>query len=382
MESELSAPLTFKETIQSRLPSSVVTRIQNVLNTMRRGRHTFRMGSTLAKNRLLKTLFRELVQQRKWQLVGAFSSLQDEELEKIIQARTSSLKVQQSIEKGPTVTIVLLSLDRFHLTKTCLDSIYANSDYPFQVLIFDNGSHPDTITQLQKLESTHENLSIIYHDKNLGVAGGRNAAFSAVTTDYIMCLDNDVICHKGWLRELMHCAVAYEADLVSPMVLANDGSVWSCGADLVRVHDDTYIEVYPWFHGWQPEDVQAIVGEGQFTADFINGCAGLYRTEVFHACGRFPDYFVGWEDLDFSLTASQRQITAWVEPKSRITHDHNWEPKVKADIAYLEERYDIGALQAAASQFEERWGIKVFPEKFVVSTQTKVSQKMEMLRED
>jgi len=60
----------------------------------------------------------------------------------------------------PTVTVVMLSLDRLHLTRRCVESIYAHADYPFVLFIHDDGSQPETLDYLRSLRAAYDNVEV------------------------------------------------------------------------------------------------------------------------------------------------------------------------------------------------------------------------------
>src|SRR5689334_18820410 len=85
----------------------------------------------------------------------------------------------------PTVTVVMLSLDRLHLTRRCVESIYAHADYPFALFIHDDGSQPETLAYLRALRAAHDNVEVFESRAQLGCAAARNRAFEQVATEYV-----------------------------------------------------------------------------------------------------------------------------------------------------------------------------------------------------
>src|SRR5581483_1416181 len=120
--------------------------------------------------------------------------LYPQELAKIAQANSQPRVARPAV---PSVTIVVLTLDRLHLTRRCIESIYAHSDYPFALLIHDDGSQPETLAYLQELQATYANVQLDIPPTHTGHIIARNRAFAQVQTDYILSLDNDMICHRG-----------------------------------------------------------------------------------------------------------------------------------------------------------------------------------------
>jgi GT2 family glycosyltransferase len=305
--------------------------------------------------------------------------LYPQELLKVAQAERTheSGRVGEALTL-PSVTIAILSLDRVYLTRRCVESIYAHSDYPFDLLIWDNGSQPETVTFLRTLEETHDNLRVIYHPTNIGPARGRNHAFAEAPTDYVFSLDNDIICHAGWLSETMACATRHNAAFVAPMRLDVEGLVWALGPELVGSGEEAVVEIARWFHGLPVAYVQQIFDGCDTTTNFISGGAGLYAVDAFQACKGFKEVFeVGFEDIEFSLQLEAMGYTVWATPRAMVTHDDEWQPQTEADVDYVRVRYDMGTLRRDAVRFKELWNLEVLPDKYVRAFKTRARRKLD-----
>ncbi len=280
-------------------------------------------------------------------------------------------------QRQPGVTVILLSLDRLPLTRRCVESMYANADYPFELFIHDDGSQPETIGYLRSLRAACENVQLFESPERLGCAAARNRAFERIATEYAFSLDNDIVCHPGWLHHAMACAVRHDAAFVSPLRLEPDGRVWSFAPELVRTDDADVLEIARWFHDLSLDTVQAWFADADVATNLVCGGAGLYSRSAFRNCGGFSEgYQVGFEDMDFSLQMAAQGHCAWATARSVLTHDDLWQPQTDAEVLYAQRRYDIAALRRAAALFKERWGVDVLPDKYVDSLQRRLSRKL------
>jgi glycosyltransferase involved in cell wall biosynthesis len=85
--------------------------------------------------------------------------------------------------------------------KTCLNSIHENSEIPFDLLVFDNASCPE-VQQFLSDEQTAGRIQYLFlSDKNLGKGGAWNVMLGGAPGEIIAYADNDVLFHRGWLRE-------------------------------------------------------------------------------------------------------------------------------------------------------------------------------------
>lgn len=277
----------------------------------------------------------------------------------------------------PSVTVVLLSLDRLHLTRRCIESLYPHADYPFNLFIHDDGSQPETLDYLRALRAAHGNVELFESPARLGCAVARNRCFQRLDTDYIFSLDNDMVCHPGWLRAAMACAVRHDAAFVSPLRLEPDGRIWAFAPALIRSRAGSVLEIARWFHDMPLASVQGWFADCDVATNFVCGGAGLFSRAAWRECGGFrEDYRVGFEDMDFSLRMVTRGYAAWATAGAVLTHDDLWQPQSEADVRYAQRRYDMQDMRAAAALFKARWGVDVLPDKYVVSFERRLASKL------
>jgi GT2 family glycosyltransferase len=274
------------------------------------------------------------------------------------------------------VTIVVLSCERFHLTRRTTTSIYENTEYPFRLLIFDNGSSSSTVAALKELKTRYPTLEVCCNPTNLGASGGRNAAFSRVDTEYVISLDNDIICHPGWLSNLMKCAIQYDASFIEPMRLDHSGLVWSHGAELSYSNQGKDVELRRWFHDLPCTYVQSLFEGRELPSNYLSGGAGLFRLDEFFQCGGFDPVLDAFEDLEFCFRMHAQGFAVWTCASSTLTHDDKWLPDSPNDVRYAQDHYDIQKLQLSAKRIREKWGVNVFPPKYVEAYQRRLASKL------
>ncbi|CEN21615.1 glycosyltransferase family 2 protein [Paraclostridium sordellii] len=74
--------------------------------------------------------------------------------------------------------------------KSCLENRIAKMEF----VIVDNNSNDGTMAEVKKLlESSNIDYKYYFSDRNLGVSGGRNKAFSICSGEYVFCFDDDAI---------------------------------------------------------------------------------------------------------------------------------------------------------------------------------------------
>lgn len=89
--------------------------------------------------------------------------------------------------------------NRMDVTKMTLRSILANTEEPYDLLVFDNGSSPEMVNYLQEL---YQNGSIDYlllSERNIGKLNALNMIFNIAPGEIVAYSDDDVLHLPGWL---------------------------------------------------------------------------------------------------------------------------------------------------------------------------------------
>ncbi|MCX7874309.1 MAG: glycosyltransferase, partial [Caldimicrobium sp.] len=92
----------------------------------------------------------------------------------------------------PYFSILIPTYNRLNFLKEALNSVFKQSfTGPYEVIVVDDGSQDGTWEFLENLAKTKDNLKILRHPENRGVASARNSALSLVKGEYILFLDSD-----------------------------------------------------------------------------------------------------------------------------------------------------------------------------------------------
>ena len=88
---------------------------------------------------------------------------------------------------------------KFDILKITLASILKNTEVPFDLLVFDNGSCQEVVNYLMDLKKRGVIQYLILSANNLGTLGAYNVIFSAAPGRYVAYSDDDILFHPGWL---------------------------------------------------------------------------------------------------------------------------------------------------------------------------------------
>jgi hypothetical protein len=127
-------------------------------------------------------------------------------------------KFIKKVAKPEKITVAVLNyipyLSGFYsqmldVLKACLGSIWENTDLPYDLLVFDNGSCQEVVDFLVKARNEGKIQYLVLSEKNLGKGGAWNFIFDAAPGDVIAYLDNDVYFYPGWLLRSLEILEAY-----------------------------------------------------------------------------------------------------------------------------------------------------------------------------
>lgn len=87
--------------------------------------------------------------------------------------------------------------------KVCLQSIWENTDLPYDLMVFDNASCAEARRFLLEAHEQGRIQFLWLSDKNLGKAGAWNMIFPSAPGEIIAYSDSDVYFYPGWLSALV-----------------------------------------------------------------------------------------------------------------------------------------------------------------------------------
>lgn len=109
--------------------------------------------------------------------------------------------------ENPRTSIVVLAHNSIDMSKKFLEALYSNTNN-FYLILIDNASNDGSVEYFLSFYENHkDNMTFVKNEINNGVIGGRNQGYELykkmakdVAGDFLVFLDNDQICQKGWLE--------------------------------------------------------------------------------------------------------------------------------------------------------------------------------------
>lgn len=209
----------------------------------------------------------------------------------------------------PKVFIIILNWNNWPDTLECLKSLKKN-DYPnYQIVVVDNNSD-------EKIET---DCKIIYNQKNLGFAGGNNVGIKYALenkADYVLLLNNDTLVSLDFLTKLIKVGESNKSfGILGPKIYSyqDKNKIWSAGGKINWLYNKGEMKGYG--------EIERGQYDNQEEMEYLTGCCLLIKKEVIKKVGLMPEeYFLYYEDTDWSLAAQKAGFKCIFAPQAKIWH--------------------------------------------------------------
>ena len=141
-------------------------------------------------------------------------------------------------EHARTVSVLIVTHGKLHLTKLCLASLLAHTRHPaYEIVVVDNASQDDTAACLRRWAAAHGQLRVVLNPSNEGFATACNQAARVARGDTLVFLNNDTIVPPGWLSRLVAPLANPSIGAVNP-VTNRAGTPAELGGDPHRTYGE------------------------------------------------------------------------------------------------------------------------------------------------
>lgn len=225
----------------------------------------------------------------------------------------------------PKVSIVILNYNGKDVLGGCLSSVFA-VDYPnLEVILVDNNSRDGSF---ETAKGNFSKAVFIKNTENLGFSAGNNVGIRFALekmADYVLLLNNDTRVERNFVTKLLEVAENDDGiGILSPLIFkGKTKDVWFSGGKI------------NWFK--MKAFHNSNIGKKElksYPTEIISGCSMLIKKKVFERIGLLDeDYFLYWEDTDFSYRAKKAGFKRVIVPGSAVCH-YEESKKRKVNKAY------------------------------------------------
>lgn len=266
-------------------------------------------------------------------------------------------RTRQGIRNGQFdkfLSIIMLSFGKQRQTLEALQSLQETVRVPHEIILFDNGSDPETIAFIKEhIEGRFPTLKVFYNDSNLGPAAGRREALKLATGEWFIIFDNDEIAEPGWLEELLVRARALpDVGAVCCRVVFPNRRLQFSGGYIAPIDAELIdLKLY---------DQEASIDD-LATAEFREidwspiGATLFLENPVQHLHGGYPNVF---EDAGVSMALRRNGKRLLNSPGSWVWHEHYiFRKDVDMKERYLQSRYDPKKMLISVASFYRENGM-------------------------
>ena len=191
-----------------------------------------------------------------------------------------------------TVVVPVYNVEKY--LEKCVDSILAQTEPDFELLLVDDGSTDGSGRLCDKLAEKDGRVRVI-HQKNQGLGGARNTGIQQAQGDWLLLVDSDDWIEPQTLEKTMEAGLREEADLVMFAYRSVDE-----GGHTLR----TFLENVPKERG------MALDAQPDMLLTSPSAWCRLYRRELLERTGILFPPRVWYEDMRTTpkLLAEARQV--------------------------------------------------------------------------
>lgn len=244
------------------------------------------------------------------------------------------------------VSIVIPSYNDFDLLSACIASLARTTSHlDYEVIVVDDYCEHDNSERLKSLRS--DRVRVIFKEERQGFAVSVNIGMGAVAADRdIVLLNSDIVALPGWLDALMYSAYALDPKIgmVSPRLLYPNGTIQYGGTYYARVLAPQWFGHL--YVGSRPDRAETSV---PWYNRSISGACVYVKRDTYEILGGLDEqYWLGFEDVDYGLSAWDKGIRCYYQPQSTLIHHES-----------ASRGYSQGARELASMRlFWSRWASK------------------------
>jgi GT2 family glycosyltransferase len=233
--------------------------------------------------------------------------------------------------KHPNYTITFACYNQLDFTKQFIASLDRDEVDFSRIVAVDNGSTDGTRDWLQQQGFG----AVVLNDRNLGCGAAWNQGALAIQSKWTVVMNNDVVCARGWLRNLLASAERHQLQIASPAMVE--------GALNYNLAD------------WAADSAQKMHGYCRLGAPHAV-CMAI-REDVWDQIGYFMPVpkLLGYEDAVFFQRALEARLLTATVSEAWIHHFGMTTQKALKLEKKLDERQSLGSRSLMRMYMMQDW---------------------------
>lgn len=180
-------------------------------------------------------------------------------------------------------TIVIPNINGKGWLKDSIESVYAQTEQDFQLIVVDNGSTDESLEQARSYCS-RPNFTLIENGRNTGFSHAVNQGIARAESEFVVLFNNDAFAEPEWLAELIRAA-------------ESDPKIFAVQSLMIRHFDRELADDAGDYVTWM--GFACKTGDGRRASRYTKqkrifsacGGAALYRKRILDEIGGFDENF-------------------------------------------------------------------------------------------
>ena len=232
---------------------------------------------------------------------------------------------------NPNYTLTFVCYNQLGYTKQFIESLDPSEVDFSRIVAVDNGSTDETREWLQQQGFG----SVVLNDRNLGCGAAWNQGALAIQSKWTVVMNNDVICPKGWLRNLLVAAEENDLQIASPAMIEGD----------LNYNLDEWV------------NKAQLTMQGHIRKGAQHAVCMVVRDDVWEKIGYFMPVpkLMGYEDRIFFLRAKEAGLKTGICANSWLHHfGMTTQKAVKLDLQ-MSANQDLGNRSLMKRHLHQNW---------------------------
>ena len=210
-------------------------------------------------------------------------------------------------------TIVIPNINGKGWLKDSIESVYAQTEQNFELIIVDNGSTDESLEQARSY-CGRPNFTLIENGTNTGFSHAVNQGIARAKGEYVVMFNNDAFAEPEWLAELIRTA-------------ETDPKIFAVQSLMLRHFERELADDAGDYVTWM--GFACKTGDGRRASRYTKqkrifsacGGAALYRKSILEEIGTFDEnFFAYFEDVDLSWRANNAGYKCVLCPTAKCYH--------------------------------------------------------------
>ena len=210
-------------------------------------------------------------------------------------------------------SVIIPNLNGAGWLKDSIESIYAQTEQDFELIVVDNGSTDESLN-IARSYCGRERYTLIENAENPGFSHAVNQGIAIAKGEFIALFNNDAFAEPGWLAELIKTA-------------QSDPRIFAVSSLMLRYYEPELADDagdYVTILGFACKRGDGLRAERyQKPCRVFSACGGaaLYRKSILDKIGVFDElFFAYYEDVDLSWRANNHGYKNVYCPTARCRH--------------------------------------------------------------